>query len=95
MTRREKRIRKRDYRKGGLGNQNASRKGDVSYVLFIDGQQVSGIDRSLGRVTFSSSSSFPFVFNTPQGVKSFLRMAARLGNSFPQSSVSVMTIASK
>lgn len=95
MNRRERLIRKRDYRPHGLGNRNAARKGSESFLLVINGQQVSGIDKALGRVTFANGETFPLVFNTPQGFKAFLRKASRLGNEFPASDIEVVSMGSR
>ncbi|MEB3207337.1 MAG: hypothetical protein VKK63_00280 [Synechococcus sp.] len=78
-----------------MGNTNAARKGSESFVLVINGQQVSGIDQATGRVTFANVETFPLVFNTSQGFKAFLRKAARLGNEFLASDIEVVSVGSQ
>lgn len=82
-------LSRRDYRPHGLGNRNAARTGTASFVILSDGRQVSGIDQVTGRVRFVDASTFPLVCNTPQGVKAFLRKAARLDSNFSAEAFSV------
>lgn len=96
MTKRKAKLMKqRDYRPHGLGNRNAARKGDQSFLLTIDGKQVSGIDQVTGRVTFANVEAFPLVFNTGHGFKAFLRKAARLGNEFSADRIEVIAMGSR
>lgn len=77
-----------------LGNDHAARKMGVTYMLTLDGRQVSGISQITARLEFCTGDTFPLVFRTSQGVKAFLRKAERLGNNISQFAVAVTAIGS-